>query len=455
MTPPPTDPVHGNPLTDATLVAWLDGELTAAEADDVSRKVAADDSLSERVRLLRSARNELAWALADSETTPPPAPLASTRRRSFAIGKWLMAAAAVAIVVAIGNWQPAEQIEVAENDLLAVKLTSPRTGWDLFGNIRFAVAGHAKTDVPCRIVARGTDETDAQLAARAVKENNGKPIVPMVLSATLTFDKRELVGDIAKAHGVFRAGDSSVSFRLVDMRTQYDGIAPLLALKPGDDGGSEDFKWCYQNGVLPHNKGNIGFVPTEIGEYRLSVKLRALATTANGAPAFAEPLEVAIGFTVRGVVGEWSEPVKGLRARFVASRGTADDKQLAVAVQVRNDSELALKYNVTGATMAKIPQPLHFDLLVDGQQWQQRDGLAVIHMAHSSFLPQPAGTTRSMIVLADYWHHQNRSPSQLRGKHKLGMRFHFTPLVWNTNDKSIWHGMIDTPPIELEFPPAK
>lgn len=447
-----------NAVSDVKLIEWLDGELSERDADQVSRVVADDPDLCERVRLLRSARNELAWAFQESKTAPPPAPLATTRRRRFAIGKWLMAAAALVIVMTIGNWQPADQVdqaEVTENDLLTVKLTSPQAGWDLFSNIRFAIEGQAKTDMPCRIIARGKDETDEQLAARAVKQNGGEPIVPMVLSAVLTIDKRNVVGDIFKADGLFTERAGSVPFRLVDVRTQYDGIAPLLSLKPDDNGGSQDFNWSYQNGVVPHEEGSIGFVPTDIGEYRMCVTLRALATTPNGTPAFAEPLELAIGFAVRGLTGEWSEPVDGLRARFLSSRSAAGRKQLAIAVQLRNDSNLALKYNATGSTMAKIPQPFHFDLMIDGEQWQQRNGLAVIHMAESSWLPQPIGTTRSMIVLADYWHNKQQRPSKLHGKHRLGIRFHFTPLMWNTNDKSIWVGMIDTPPIEIAFPVAK
>ena len=444
-----------NHPTDAELVEWLDGELSESDAARVDRFVDSDADLAERVRLLRSARNELAWAFQESKTAPPPAPLAQTPHRNLAIGKWLLAAAALAIVVAIGNWQPEEKAFAAENELLAVELKSPQSGWDLFSNIRFSIEGRAKTDLPCRIMARGKDETDEQMAARALKENNGKPIVPMVMSATLTIDKRQIAGDIFKTDGVFTRQGKPIAFRLVDVRTQYDGIGPLLALKPGEDGGSEDFTWCYRNGVTPHQEGLIGFVPTDVGEYRMSVQLRALAPTKNGIPAFAKPIEVAIGFAVRGVVGEWSEPVDGLSARFLSSRPTAGNKRLAIGVQVRNDSKIPRRYSVTGATIAKIPQPLHFDLLVDGEQWQQREGLAVIHMARSSFLPQPVGTTRAMIVLADYWHQEELRPQDLRGKHKLGIRFHFSPSVWDTNDKSIWVGMIDTPPVEIAFQPDK
>lgn len=444
---------HAPTVTDALLVEWLDGELDAATAAHVERQVGRDRELAERVRLLRSARSELAWALQESETTPPPAPLAANRRQPIAIGRWLLAAAALAIVVTVGNWRANGASEAAENELLAIELTSPRAGWDLFDDIRFAIEGRAKTDVPCRIMTRKDRETDAQMAARAVADNGGKPVVPIVMSAKLVSGKSTISGDVHKADGVFTKKAAALPFRLLDVRTQYEGIGPLLALKPGDDGGGEDFRYCYQNGVVPYDSGKIGFVPTEVGEYRMTVTLRALAAADGDVPAFAEPLQVSIGFAVRGVTGEWSEPVDGVRARLLVSRATVGEKQLALAVQLRNDSKIPRKYSVTGSTMAKIPQPLHFDLLVDGRQWQQRKGLGVITIARSSFLPQPVGTTRSMIVLADYWQNEGRTPSQLDGTHKLGIRFHFTPSIWDTNDKSIWVGKVDTPPIEVTFPP--
>ena len=68
-----------------------------------------------------------------------------------------------------------------------------------------------------------------------------------------------------------------------------------------------------------------------------------------------------------------------------------------------------------------------------------------------TFLPQPVGTTRSLIVLTDYWQREGRRPSALTGSHQVAFRFHFEPSVWNSNDRTLWMGKIDTPPIAVEF----
>lgn len=445
---------------DATLVAWLDGELPQTQADQVARTVAANASLGSRVRLLRTTRTELRWALGESETAPPPAPLAFTcnTRRRLNYGFTLLAAAALAIVFTIGFWrandEPKEDArQSAQNDLLAIKLTTPRAGWDLFSGVHFAIAGRTKTAMPCRIVARKKDETDEQLAARTIAENGGKPIIPLALLAHITSSHRQAMGHVANVDSTFGRRESNVRMDLVDVRGQYAGIGPLLTIKLEDDGASEDFKWGFRQGISPAPAGNMGLVLEDVGEYRMSLKVRAIGTTlSNNVPAFAEPLEVSVGFAVRGVVGKWSEPVDGLSARIVASRATANGKPLAIAAQLRNDSDRPRSYNITGSTIAKIPQPFHFDLMVDGKQWQQRKRLGVISAAVNGFLPQPVQSKRSLIVLADYWQQPDGSkPSQLRGKHRIGIRFHFKPSVWNNGDRQLWMGMVDTPPIEIDM----
>lgn len=447
------NPSSTNP-DDATLVEWLDGELSPADAEQVARAVGANRDLAERVRLLRSARAEFTWALSESDSAPPPAQLASPRPQP-AVGKWLLVAAALTIVVAVGYWRPADQIETAENELLAIKLTSPQAGWDLFSDVRFAIEGRAKTALPCRIIARKADESDEQLAARALVENGGKPVVPMVLTASIRVGNQNMPADVVQADGAFGKTQATVDVHLVDLRVHYEGIGPLLTFALNDTGGREDFRWPLRKAVMPHADGAMGFVPTEVGEYRLKLQLRALTTSPGKPPAFAEPLDLAIGFAMRGIVGEWSRPVDGLSGRILASRSQAGRQPLAVAIQLRNDSKIPRKFNVTGTTMAEIPQPLHFDLTVDGERWRQRDDLAVITTAQSGFLPQPVGSTRSLIVLTDYWRHPKQPATRLTGKHRLGIRFHFQPSLWNSTDKGFWMGILDPPPVEITFPPGK
>lgn len=461
----PQHPDHGSigdqKILDAKVIEWLDGELSHTEAASVARSVTNSPALAERVRMLRSARAEFCWGIGESESAPPPATLASTTsapvtsttlsRRSALGGKWLLAAAALTIVLTIAYWQPSARVAAAENDILVMRLTSPHAGWDLFSNIRFTIEGRTKTAVPCRIVARGKDETDQQLAVRAVAENGGRPIVPMVLTAEVSAGGAPISGDIAMVDAIFTANTSKTTMQLIDLRTPNDGIAPLLALQLDDNGGKEDFVWGFEHGVIPTQGGKTGFVPTEVGEYRLQLQLRAIATSPEQPPAFATPLVATIGFAVRGIIGEWSEPVDGMRARILASRKHVANKPLAVAVQLRNDSDRARSFNITGHTLAEIPQPFHFDLTVDGVQWQQRDQLAVMTASSMLALPQAVGTVRSMIVLSDYWQPPHRPAPPLRGEHQIGMRFHFKPTMWNNGDTEIWIGMIDTPPVTLNF----
>ncbi|HEX5050339.1 MAG TPA: hypothetical protein VFZ65_01075 [Planctomycetota bacterium] len=446
---------------DATLVAWLDRELPAADAAVVARHVTDDADLAERVDLLRASRAELAWALDENTSTPPPStPVLWSARRNRAlshrdrwhVGLWLLAAAALSIVVTIGYRRGDDRAEADENDLLSVRLTTPRAGWDLFSGIRFAIEGRAKTATPCRIVSREKDENDEQLAARALAENGGEPIVPMVLDAELTCPGRRVLGRVAGVDGRFASEPTSVAVELVDLRMPHDGIAPLLNVRLDTDGAREDFLWGFTHGVAPANSDSCGFVPEQTGEYRLRLRLRALPTGAGSPPAFVTPLDIAVGFAVRGRVGEWSEPVDGMRARIVAGQGPgAAGRPFGVALQLRNDSDRDRKFNLTGVTMAKIPQPFHFDLVVDGRSCRQRDDLGVIISAGSSFLPQPIGTVRSAIVLTDYWLADGKPLSELRETHQVSIRFHFEPTLWSDSDKSIWMGQIDTPPITIDF----
>jgi len=82
-------------------------------------------------------------------------------------------------------------------------------------------------------------------------------------------------------------------------------------------------------------------------------------------------------------------------------------------------------------------------------QWQQRKGLDVVTGSDWMMLPQPVGTTRSIVVLADYWQDPEEVGTTLSGQHDLGIRFHFMPSVWK---KELWMGQIDTPSIAIEFP---
>lgn len=432
---------------DATLVAWIDGELPQREADAVAAKVASDAALHDRAALLRAARSELRWALDESPTAPPPIAERARSRRSPRALTWLVAAAALAVVFVLANHrkQTSERVVAAENDALSVELSMPRAGWDLFTDIRFTLRGRAKLDEPCQLLSNGNGETDAQLIARA-----GEGTIPIVVEASLTAPDGDHVGYLDGFEPRFASDSTDASFSLIDLRTQYRGLAPYLAIKLEDDGASRDLRYGFQHGIQPTTEPGQGFVPQDVGGYRLTLRLRALPRWP--AKASSEPLELSIGFAVRGLVGEWSEPVDGMRARIVASRAHVEEHApLAVALQLRNESGRARSYNVTGTTIAKIPQPFHFDVLLDGRQCTQVDALPVMTAAvwHSHL--HADRTERSIIVLDDYWHLDGAKLSSLAGEHELAIRFDFKPSVWNNADRELWMGTIDTPPIRVEY----
>ena len=443
---------------DATLVAWLDGELEAATAWSVADRVDADAALRDRVQLLRAARAELAWGLGESDTAPPPA--ATTARASGSQtpwAPWLLAAAALVIVLVVANGArrggPDALAAIAENDLLKVELTTPKSAWELFSGVRFKLTGQCKTDLPCHVFA---DNEDASGSARMIRANEGgAPLAAIAVTATIDDGRDTWSNPVGMLDHRFDRDASDVTIELAQIRRPVAGIGPLLTVRLDENGASEDFGWGLQRNIQPSpNYAAAGFVPLEPGNYRLTLTLRAVAFEADTEPVFAEPLELCIGFAVGGVVGKWSEPVDGMRARLVASRTRRGGRPLAIALQLRNDSDRPRKFNVTGHTKAKIPQPLHFDLVVDGTAWRQRDDLGVITPARSGFLPQPVDTMRAVVVLDDYWRDANgKAPASLRGEHELALRFHFEPVLWNSNDRQIWLGQIDTPPVRIDFGP--
>ncbi len=448
------DPSHPD---DAMLVAWLDGELPAADAAAVAAAADHDPSLGQRVAILRAARAELAWALGAAEAPPTAPPDARTHRRSThwrQLGAFALAAAAIAIVAVIATTERTPDAPVARNTWLEVKLVPVRPAWPLFSGIHFTLVGKALTDMPCMIVAHNEHESDEQLADRLAAEPDGMRALPLVLDAEILGpDQLPRTGRVARVGGTFPRQEAALVVELVDVQQPTVGISPVVnvALEPG--GPREDFAWGLQRVGDIQLGGTHGFVPQVPGAYRIRFVLRGVTAPGDGRwPHFGEPLSLATGFHVHGVVGEWSAPVDGLRARIVANTAqpTASEP-LVVAVQLRNESDRSRAYNVTGTTLAKIPQPFHFDLQIDGVQWQQRARLGVITHAWSLGLPQPVESERTLVVLADYWRRDGQAPSALRGAHRVGFRFHFEATAWLASDTELWQGKIDTPPIEVTF----
>ena len=452
---------HPSTPDDATLVAWLDGELSAAAADGVQSAVHRDAELQRRLQMLVAARAELAWALDRPEAAPPPMPTLGRDRRpklSLLLGLFAAAAAVLVVVLVAVDARRATDDEAAENEWLQLRLVPVQPAWNLFSPIRFELEGTAKTSTSCEVVRKRPAETDAQFADRFAVEAAGTPSVPLLLEAEVTGpDGIARRGSVVRVTGSWTQTTSRLLVELVDAWIPHPGINPALqvALVPG--GTREDFWWGIQRTGTADEGGAHGCVPEQVGTYRIRFVLRSFAAAGDTRfRRFAEPLSVTTSFAVHGAVGPWSSPVDGLRARIAANTARPERGQpLVFAVQLRNESDRARHFNVTGVTLAKIPQPFHFDLLVDGEPWRQRDDLGVVTPAMSTGLALAAGAERSVVVLPDFWRRGDRRFTDLTGKHTLAVRFHFEATMWTNDDTSLWQGTIDTPPIEVELPPAK
>ncbi len=441
---------------DAALVAWLDGELPATEVSALLRAVRTNADLQRRVQLLRAARAEYAWALEQPSAPPPALPmLARARPDGRQALLVLLAAAAALLVVWFAGRQGTSRDEAAENQWLSLRVHQPQASWPLFSAMRVELEGTAKTATPCRVVVRGDKETDAQLADRIFADKTGLTKLPLVLEAEVTGpDGVPRRGRVARVEGSWSQQASRLSVELADVQLLQPGISPVVNVALLPEGVREDFWWGMRRLGPSSVDGEHGCMPEQVGEYRVRFTLRSFTPFADSRfLTFAEPLSVTTTLQVHGEVGAWSRPVDGLSARIVvntAHPGASDP--LVFALQVRNESDRPRRYNVTGVTMAKIPQPFHFDLLVDGAAWTQRADLGVVTPAMSTGLPQPVGTMQSLVVLADYWRRDGTMPSQLQGRHTLAVRFHFAATTWEDGDRELWQGSIDTPPVEVTFP---
>ena len=441
------------PPDDATLVAWLDGELDAAAAARVAAAVQHEAALRARVGLLRAARAELAWALQRPLEQPPAAPAAPTPRTMRGALALLLAAAAVAVVVVLARDRAPEPTTAAQNEWLHLRVVAERSEQPLFSGIRVELEGRSRTATPVRLVPRRDGESDAELATRLAAE--GAAGVAVVLDATVTGpDGIARTGPVARAEHEWNERPSRLPVELVDVRLQHPTIPPVLTVALEPAGAREDHVWALRRGGLVQPGAVFGCVPEQPGEYRVRFVLRPVPAVGERSPSGFEPLALDATVVVRGVVGAWSEPVDGLRARIAASTDRPDAaRPLVIALQLRNDSDRPRTFNVTGTTMAKIPQPFHFDLLVDGEPCQQRGDLGVVTAAMSTGLALPVGGQRSVVALADCWRTDGRPLSALTGRRTLGLRFHFAALLFDSSDRALWQGRIDAPPVAIDFPP--
>ncbi|MBL8753495.1 MAG: hypothetical protein JNK15_09355 [Planctomycetes bacterium] len=435
---------------DATLVAFLDDELAHADAARVRAALASDRDLRQRLALLQAARAEFAWATTRPDASPPRA-VAESR----GVLPALVAAAALATVVWFGVRAQDAPVAALENELLRVRLAPVQPAWDLFSAIRFELEGTALSDLAVRIVPRKPGESDDALATRVLAEDPSG--VPVVLDAKVTFpDGSVHQGPVARTAATFTRKTARTVVELADVKVPYPGIGPKLDVRLDAAGTREDFWWGMQRVGMGDTAGISGCVPEAPGPYRIELTLRSFTGLGDSRfLTFTAPLTVATGFAVRGVVSEWSEAVDGMQARILCSTATPSaTAPLVVAMQLRNGSGRPRIYNMTGITGAPIPQPYHFDLVVDETRCRQRADLGVVTPAMTTGLSHPPDTTRSYVVHADAWQQERDGKavplSQLRGKWRLGAIFEFQWTLVDGADPAPWAGKLVVPAVTID-----
>ena len=450
-------PTHApGPVPDEDLVALVHGELDADAARTVRARLAADPEARARHTALAATDAALREAL-DTHSAPSASP-----RRDWL--RPLFAAAAVLVVAMVFVFQRSDRDEAVagRNEFLELKV-EPRYGAShpLFTRLEFALhwksLGSPTTWRYIKVVPYGFGDSPEELAKEAYSiETHGK-ILPVVVTAALRAPDGTVIEARLRHGGKPPLVDFYVAggMQLIVTQNEFEVQVPEQRLYLGGGpvlrGWESDFMWPYRN--LPRGKQARWF-PEQPGEWRIELRVDSLPPPQPGAwPTFREPLVVKTAVVLTAEVSPWSEPHDGLQARLVLATGGADLDHTPIAAQLRNQSGRTRKYNVTGTTMAPIPQPFHFDMVVDGEDWKQRDGIAVITDVEELMLPHENGTIRTLVVMPDYWRRDGKSLGQLAtGRHQVQLRFHFEPSVWDGADKELWMGELLTPPLPVELP---
>lgn len=437
-----------NACTDADLVALLHGALDRERAAALRAALRRDPELRARHAALAVADAALLEAL------EAPAPSAARRL------PWrpLVAAAALAVVAVLFVTGRGSDAAFARNDFVGLR-AAPRGGAShpLFSDVqlelRWTNRGDGESWKYLSVVPRGFGEAPEALAqAQYAVETHGK-IVPLTVAATLTGpDGRKLQASLKPAAAVMvRDAEVLQVVTLRDFEVQSLDPRPYLGGAPGADGWIEDFRWAYQH--MPRAAAQ-RWLPDLPGEWRIELRVECLPPPVAGAwPTFAEPLLVQTSVWLGGEVSAWGEEHDGLCCRLVVATGCADLEHTPFAVQLQNRSGRTRAYNIAGTTMAKIPQPFHFDLLVgDGAQWQrcrQRERVGVIITSDEGMVAHPDGTVRTLVASLGYWRFDGKPLGELPAGRQLQVEFHFEPSLWNNGDRELWMGKLRSGAVAL------
>ncbi|MCA8948142.1 MAG: hypothetical protein KDE27_01490, partial [Planctomycetes bacterium] len=228
------------------------------------------------------------------------------------------------------------------------------------------------------------------------------------------------------------------------------GMRPVLIGGPGASEWRDDKNWQWTH-LSPDRPAR--WFPELPGTYRIALRVESLPSPEFAPwPTFAPAVNVATAIVMTGEVGDWGEPHDGLRARLVWSTGASSIDRTPIALQLENHAGEAKRYNYAGSTIARIPQPQHFTLLVDGVEWTQNERVPVVLRAVDSLAPHPVGQRRTIVTRPGFWSADGQTLGASAGRHRIALVFHFRPSVWDTRDTSIWHGEIRTGELEVNVP---
>ncbi|MCR9244014.1 MAG: hypothetical protein NXI31_03210 [bacterium] len=477
------NPMKPDDDLDATLVALVHGELAGDERQQALARLQDDPTAREKLAVLEATDALLGEAL-ERDAAPRPTP------SGIGVLRPLLALAALLAVVAVFVWPPSERGDEAsgkepgppaadnqvgnhdaptidqqqpgiDNEHFHLDI-APRGGAEspLFSDAAIELHWHNKSDHdprrPIRVMPLPFGETHDGVS-KAVDRGTHigtlrMAVLPVVLRAKITPPAGEpFEARWAPADGKFfqvRDERKKQVVRLRDFEVQYAGIRPRLVGGPTRTGWRADGNWGATH--LPRSR-TMRWFPELPGEYRIELSVESIpAPSYMPWPTWDEAPVTDTAIVMAGSVSDWGEAHQGLRARLVWSRSPDSADQTPFALQIENVGTTAKKYNYAGSTIAKIPQPLHFTLVVDGVEWQQRQRIPIMISALDSFQPHPAGVRRSLVVHPDYWRNDGKKLSELPGKHRVRILFHSKPSVWNAADTSIWHGKLNTPEIEIE-----
>lgn len=443
------------PLSDAELVAFLHGELTVAERRTVVDRLRGDADARARLAALEQVETAVGEALGRADS-----PLARPRGRGAL--RPLLALAGVAVVAAVFALSHGTTDETqGRNERLELKVKVGSGGQlPLFLDggleLHFRNLDTGKNRRPVRVCPFPLGQTMEQLRDELDKSTHvgtlRMALLPIVLTADITCpDGSVLHGRYAPDHGRafdFREDTARLDVRLRDFEVDLGTPRPAFVGGPGERGWQDEKMWSYT-----HMKGTARWYPEAPGAYAVTLRVETPPTPDYMPwPTFDGPLVVKTTVPMAGHMTAWGEEHDGLQARLVWADGVADADATPFALQLRNTSGRDRRYNYVGTTIAKIPQPMHYTLVVDGVEWTQIDRVPVIIASEDLMWPQPTGTVRTFVQRPGYWSRDGKTLASLAGRHRVQVRFHFEPSFWNAADTSLWHGELLTPELEVEVP---